>query len=246
MRYVILCVLAILTSACGGHNNPPTAPAGLYLGYYQENPQDNPEDPTAGAYIVKIPGANQPFSGSLSFTYVGCQTANIGTINGMREDARISGTWSGTLDGQPNGGRFAANYDSSSGGFLGSYDNAGGKQFRDLSPCIRYYIAADGRLDAFPVGTQVPNSFDVTVSGRTVNTTAVNGAHDVLMYVVDAPAVDLGSNLVVWQNYGAFSTQLSIAPNVPLVPGKTYVLAMAVMDAGHERLAFASKSFIAR
>src|ERR1700730_1147535 len=84
--------------------SPP--PESLYVGYYQEDPVDNPEDPTIGAVYLNLPKAGGAFSGNMFFTYVGCQHTNVGTITGNLAGAHLQGTWTGTVDGTAQNGSF--------------------------------------------------------------------------------------------------------------------------------------------
>ena len=246
----LLAASAIL-GACGGGGGgePPvepgtTAPGGLYVGYYQEDPVTNPEDPVPGVFSLNLPAGNGAFSGSMYFTYVGCQTSNVGIVGGTKTDAALAGTWSGTVDGLAQSGSYSGNYSQAIGSYSGTYSNAGGKQFRDLRPCIQYTIAPKGTWEMFPVETQVPAaSLDVTVVARTVNWKSVGGAVFSLVYVLDEAVAKSTGNPVVWQALIAAGTSAVIPANVLLQPGKVYIAAVGVSDAARQRLAFGSRRF---
>jgi hypothetical protein len=247
MRYLAMAMLTILISACGGGGDakPSTAPGGTYLGFYQEDAVNNPEDPTAGAFVIQLPEGNQSFSGNMFFTYVGCQSTNVGRVSGARSNDRLSGTWSGTLDGEFNSGNFSASYDRFVGGFVGNFDRAGGKVLRDLRPCILYHIAAKGSLEAYPARISVPSNFVLDIRQGTVKVPAWTNAKYALVYVVDGSLLESTRSPVVWQNFGRFDTHLSISPTAPLTPGKEYLVGVAVLDANYQRLAFGSQPYLA-
>jgi hypothetical protein len=139
-------------AACGGGDPTepvtpvpgPSAPGGLYLGYYAEDPTTNPEDPTLGAFTLNLPTGNASFSGSMYFTYVGCQTSNVGVVSGTKADLSLSGTWAGAVDGSPQSGPYSGTFNNTTQSYAGTYGNAGGKQYRDLRPCIEYHMAPNG------------------------------------------------------------------------------------------------------
>jgi hypothetical protein len=253
-------VVAAALTACGGGGDggddtpapaptptPPTdaAPGGLYVGYYQEDPATNPEDPVPGAFSLNLPESNASFSGSMFFTYVGCQTSNVGAVNGTKTGLALSGTWSGTVDGSAQSGAYTGSYQTASLSYSGTYTNAGGKQLRDLSPCITYTIAPNGTWEMFPIDATVPAGFTVLVSGRTVSWSATTGAALTLVYLLDPVVAQAGSgNPVLWQTVITGSTNSAAIPgSVTLDSGKAYVAVVGVGDASRQRSAFGSKRF---
>jgi hypothetical protein len=252
---------AATLSACGGGGGgddnapgpaptppPPaggSAPGGLHVGYYQEDPATNPEDPVPGAFSLNLPDGNASFSGSMFFTYVGCQSSNVGTVSGTKTDSALSGDWSGTVDGSAQSGTYSGSYQSATQSYSGVYANNGGKQFRDLSPCITYTIAPNGSWEMFPIDAAVPAGFTVLVSGRTVNWSATTGAAQTLVYVLDPAIAQAGSgNPVLWQTVIAGSTNSAVIPNsVALQSGKEYVAVVGIGDSSGQRSAFGSKRF---
>jgi hypothetical protein len=249
-------VVAALT-ACGGGGNPSPVvettsesaapampPGGLYLGYYAEDPASNPEDPMLGAFTLNLPAGNGDFSGSMSFTYVGCQTSNVGIVTGTKTDLTLSGTWSGTVDGVPQSGPYSGTFDATNLSYAGIYSNAGGKQYRDLRPCIAYYIAPAGTWEMFPAEMSVPASFIVGVSGRTISWSAVHGAALSLVYVID-PAIAQGTgNPVVWQAVVPPGVGAQVPAAVALQTGRPYVVAIGIVNQAGQRLAFGSARFV--
>jgi hypothetical protein len=253
MKHCISLLATVLfLSACGGNDaiapdpDPaPAAPGGLYVGYYQEDAATNPEDAVPGAFSLNLPANNGAFSGSMYFTYVGCQTSNVGVVAGTKTDADLSGTWSGNLDDLPQNGTYAGQYSAATGSYTGTYNNAGGKQFRDLSPCIQYYIAPNGTWEMFPVDTQVPaGAFSLSVTGRTVNWSSVAGAAYTLVYLLDESIAKGTGNPVVWQTLLLAGTSAEVPANVALESGKTYIAAVGISSASAVRLAFGSKRFV--
>ncbi len=254
LRRITLILCASL-SACGGGGGgddagglapaPDTAPGGLYVGYYAENATDNPEDPMLGAFVLNLPAGNGDFSGSMFFTYVGCQSSNVGTVSGHKAALALDGSWTGTVDGLAQAGSYTGSYSSTLGSYSGTYTNAAGKQHRDLRPCIEYDIAAFGAWEMFPVEANVPATFDVSMNGRVVSWTNVPDAALAMAYLLD-PAIAQGSgNPVIWQGLGAGNASISVPTSVALVSGRPYVLAVGVADAANSRRAFGSRRFTA-
>lgn len=56
-----------------------------------EDIEANPEDPTLGFIHLNIPKGNGVFNGELFFTYVGCQSRNIGSVIGTRSNQSLNG-----------------------------------------------------------------------------------------------------------------------------------------------------------
>lgn len=216
---------------------------GLYVGYYAEDPATNPEDPTLGAFSLNLPNANGNFSGSMFFTYVGCQMSNVGMVTGTKSDLALSGMWSGTIDGSSQSGGYSGTFDAASQSYQGTYTNAAGKQYRDLRPCIEYYIAGNGRWEMFPIDARVPASFSPTVSNRTISWTAVADAAQTLVYVLDPIVAQTSGNPVVWQALFAGVTSAIVPASVALVSGKEYVAVVVIANASGARVAFGSRRF---
>lgn len=249
-----LFVAVTALAACGGGGDGTPAPApmpvgaapgGLHVGYYQEDPATNPEDPVPGAFSLNLPNGNASFSGSMFFTYVGCQTSNVGTVSGTKTETTLSGNWSGTIDGSAQTGTYSGGYQTATQSYSGVYANAGGKQFRDLSPCITYTIAPNGTWEMFPIDATVPAGFTVLVSGRTVSWSVTTGAALTLVYVLDPVIAQAGSgNPVLWQTVITGSTNNAAIPgSITLQTGTEYVAVVGVGDASRQRSAFGSKRF---
>jgi len=135
--FAALCVLATAAHA-ESHKS-----FDVYHGAYFEDPASNPEDPTFGSISLVLPTDGGEFSGEMSFTFVGCQTQNIGRIEGTKTHTKLAGHWSGTVDQTKQSGAFEGTVQS--GGFIaGDFTVDGGKQFNRVAGCIEYYIAPKG------------------------------------------------------------------------------------------------------
>jgi hypothetical protein len=219
-------------------------PGGLYVGYYQEDPATNPEDAVPGAFSLNLPNGNASFSGSMFFTYVGCQTSNVGAVSGSKLDLGLSGAWSGTIDGSAQSGTYTGSYQTASQSYAGTYTNSGGKQLRNLQPCITYTIAPNGSWEMFPIEAAVPAGFTVLVSGRTVSWSATSGAALTLVYLLDPVIAQSSGNPVLWQTVVSGPTNSAAIPGtVALQAGKEYIAVVGVGDASSRRSAFGSKRF---
>lgn len=228
---------------CAG---PQLPPGGLYLGYYAEDAASNPEDPTMGAFTLNLPAGDGAYAGSMFFTYVGCQSSNVGTVSGNKSGQALAGQWGGTLDGQAEGGDYSAQYSASVGGYAGSYSVAAGKHARNLLPCIQYIVAAKGAFEMFPMGANAPASFSVALTGRTISWGGVSGNAYVLAYVIDPALAQTSANPVLWQTYAsALSSQQILPATVQLESGKEYVVAVSLASSDNRRLAFGSRRFVA-
>jgi len=250
-RAALLWASVAVLVACGSGGSdapapapaPASAPGGLYVGYYAESPTNNPEDPTLGVLHLALPANDAAFSGAMFFTYVGCQTSNLGAISGNRNGNALSGNWSGTIDGSAQAGSYSGSYSASSGLFSGTYTVNGGKQFRDLSPCITYFIAADGTWELLGVGTSVPASFGPTVSGTTVQwTNPANTALTLVAVLDEAQALAGQAAAARFQTVDDTGLLQSLnLSNLPgLTPGTRYVVAVAMANAQGQRLAAGS------
>lgn len=234
-------------SSSGGTGTPSqTAPGGIYLGYYAEDPKTNPEDPTLGAFVLNMPSSNTSFSGAMFFTYVGCQSENVGVVSGNKTDAGIAGNWSGSLDGVMNTGSYTGSWQAATQSYSGTFTNAGGKQFRDLRPCIQYYIAPNGSFEMFAAEKLIPDTFQISLSGRTLSWSNVNGSTIALVYVMNPQIVQTAGNPVIWQAIVPASGSITIPQTVNLKAGTDYLVGVALTSDSLQRLAFGSKRFTAQ
>jgi hypothetical protein len=222
------------------------APGGAYIGYYQEDPVTNPEDPVPGALYLRVPAADGAFSGDMFFTYIGCQSSNLGRISGRKSGTSLSGNWSGTVDDLAQRGSFAGSYSAAAGYFTGTYTIAGGKQHRDLSPCIEYYIAPNGSWALFPVERNTPAAFDIQVTPDGARWTRQRDAGESHVTIFDAATLAAPQgNAIVWQTIIESRSNRVDLDDVPLVSGRAYILAVTVIDETARRLAFGSRRFVA-
>lgn len=258
-KLIGISLFTLVLAACGGGGGgddssaapaaptapSTTAPGGLYLGYYQEDPSTNPEDPTTGAFSLNLPTGDGSFSGSMFFTFVGCQSSNVGTVRGLKKSTRVSGNWDGVIDGTAQGGAYQADWSDATQSYKGTYANANGKVHVDRLPCIAYDIAPNGTFEMFAAGTSTPSSFALAVAGRQFNWPATSGAGEILLYVLDPAIAQTNANPFVTQTLlSGTATSFVLAPSVSLVSGKEYIVAVSV-GANGRRLAFGSRRFTA-
>lgn len=223
------------------------APGGLYLGYYQEDPLANPEDPTPGAFVLRLPDKDEAFAGAMYFTFVGCQTSNVGKVEGKKAGQKLAGNWSGTVDGSAQSGAYEGWYSAATGAYKGTYSNAGGKQYRDISGCIQYYIGPKGSWEMFSAERSYPESFQINVTGNTVSLPSQPGVLMTLVYVVDESlAKNAGANPIVYQTAVPGAAKTVKLDKARLKPGTEYLVVALVNNAKVQRAGFTSKRFIAK
>lgn len=185
-----LAAAVALLAACGGGGSagpgaappppppPPPPPSGerLYIGYYAEDPTDNPEDPTAGPLLMRLPASDGALRGQMPFAYIGCADgSDVGTIDGTRTADRFTADWTGTLDGNAVGGGFEASYDAASDRWSGEYTNAAGKQPIAVGACS-YFVASRGTVRLYGSLASEPAGFVVSVPALTMPTVSWTGA----------------------------------------------------------------------
>ncbi len=224
------------------------APGGLYVGYYQEDAVNNPEDPVPGALYLRLPQGDSTFSGDMYFTYIGCQTENVGTISGDKNQLDLVGNWAGTVDGLAQRGGYVGRFQPALGIYQGTYTNAGGKQFRDLSPCIIYSIAALGTWELFPVGQTFTSSATpqgVSINGNTVSWSAPADTLACLISVIDQATAQVASgNAIRWQTIVSGAQSSTSIPSTVLQSGRTYIASVACRAlTNQQRNYFSSATF---
>ncbi|MDF3019123.1 MAG: hypothetical protein K0Q92_426 [Steroidobacteraceae bacterium] len=245
-RVSIIALWCALAMTQAFAQDAPT-PGGAYIGYYQESPVTNPEDPVPGAIYLRLPATDGAFSGDMYFTYVGCQSSNVGSVSGRKSGAALSGNWSGSVDDSAQRGAFTGSFDAANGFYTGTYDNAGGKQHRDLSPCIEYYIAPGGTWALFPVERNHPAGFEIRVTPNAARWARNPQAGGSLVTIFDAAMLaSAQGNAIVSQTLLDSDSHIFSLSQVTLVRGREYVLSVAVIDASAERLAFGSRRFVAQ
>jgi len=226
----------------------PADPAGgLYVGYYQEDPVANPEDPTPGSVYLSLPAGDDAFSGSMFFTYVGCQSESLGTVSGTKAGPALKGQWAGSVDGTAQTGAFEGAWSAEVGGYAGTYTVAGGKQHIAIADCIDYWISPRGTWELMPVGAHVPANFGIAVSGTQVTWTPPPGVMMTLVYVLDPElAKTRGARATIWQTLllgpARRTADLRLAH---MKPGRTYVVAVKLNDGTMKRAGFASRTIVA-
>lgn len=239
--------LAELTAIAGYLAEPTAPPGGLFVGYYQEDPSSNPEDPVPGAVYLGLPDGEDKFSGNLYFTYAGCQSNNAGKISGNKTLASLGGNWSGSIDNTPQSGSYAGTYDAANQLYSGTYTVASGKQLIDIPGCIKYFIAPNGSWNLFPVEQNTPATFTPTVNANTLVWSTPAGYAVALVSVMDvAAAVTInGANAVkVQSQVFAPLANFDLAP-FALTSGKPYLAVVSAFDANRVRVAAGSKRFTA-
>ncbi len=226
--------------------NASTSQDSVYLGYYQEDPASNPEDPTMGSVYLNLPASDSEFSGTMYFTYLGCQSHNLGTISGSKAGASLKGKWNGSIDGTQQAGTFTGTYAPAQSAYAGTFTVDGGKQYIDIPSCISYYIAPKGTFELFAVGKNVPSNFSVSMTGNTVSWSPPSGAIMTLVYVLDPAVASSGhGNATVWQTLVMGPQGTANLSEAGLVSGHTYVVAVGASDSRFHRLSFASSRFTA-
>jgi hypothetical protein len=232
--------ITVPAAAAAASDAAVAVPEGVYLGYYQEDPATNPEDPTMGSVYLNLPKGDSRFAGKMFFTYVGCQDTNVGTISGTKAATSLKGEWTGRVDGTSQRGSFSGSW-LPGNIYSGTYTVAGGKQHIDIPSCISYYIAPDGTFELFPVGQKLPQNFALSIQGGTLTWSPPTGALMTLIFVLD-PAIsgNGASNATVWQTLIQGAQSRASLTDAPLAHGHQYVVAIASVNSRHERVAFGS------
>jgi hypothetical protein len=205
----------------------------LYIGSYVENSLANPEDPMPGAIHVTIPKDDSGFSGELFFTYVGCQSENIGSVTGTKftEDNKtfLKGGWTGTVDGRPQQGEFLGKLNSK-GHYTGTYTVAAGKQKVVIEDCIKYYIAPHGDWFLYPAMTSGRGEAFISFKDDKVSWKPKRNAQ-----VTQCQLIDLGKDAcvdepkVVWQNITRSSLR-SLNVNAKMQNDHSYLASCSQFD----------------
>ena len=248
----VLSVMALgVLTACGGGGGEAeaTAPGGLYIGHYQEDPLNNPEDPMPGSYYLQLPEGNASFAGEMSFTYIGCQTSNVGTVSGNKNGVALDGNWTGTVDGTPVGGPYTGRYDAASRGYSGTYRNAAGKVHISGCDNFEYDVAALGTWEMFPVESRSPADFTITVGSGNVVWSDVAGTSRWLASIYDVARAQTGSNAVTRQTIipaiSGSADQTVPLVSLGLTSGRAYVLAITAFNSSNRRVGYTSLRYTA-
>lgn len=249
----LLCALSVAAlSACGGgaSSDDDTAPGGLYIGYYQEDAANNPDDPMPGSYYLQLPEGNAPFAGAMSFTYVGCENANVGTVSGRKSGLNLAGDWTGTVDGTAVGGTYSGAYDAANTRYSGTYRNSGGKVHISGCDDFEYDVAALGTWEMFPVESRSPSDFNVNVTASNVSWADVPGVSRWLVSVYDVARSASGSEGVTHQAVidavsGSATDQTVTLASLGLTSGRAYVLAVTAFSSSNQRVGYTSQRYTA-
>lgn len=211
-------------------------PGGIYMGYYAEDPASNPEDAMLGAVVLTLPSGDAAFSGAMFFTYVGCQSQNVGKVSGHKQGRSIQGSFAGAVDGRPQSGKLKASFQASTQGYAGSFTVDGGKQFVQVGNCIEYHIAPRGSFELFPATARVPADFTVSAPGDRVRWSPVASAAYALVSVVDPALIEQGRNPVVWQSFMEADAEVVSVP----MRGKSRVVTVVLVNERYQRVAIGS------
>lgn len=256
---------ALTLAACGGGGgeggggsatpDPPADPAGsLYVGYYVEDATDNPEDPTIGAVMLRLPAADGAFAGQMPFSYAGCASgSDVGAIRGTRSGAQIEGNWSGTMDGVAVGGGFALAPDAAASSYSGQWRNAAGKQPIAVGGC-RYHVASSGAVTLYPGSASVPAGVALTASSSTTPTVSwsglASGARSTLR-LFDATCLEADPSDAACFLGEASTTATSLAypaafgSTTALTPGRSYLWVLTAQAASGAFAGFAATTVMA-
>ncbi|WP_295750564.1 hypothetical protein [Undibacterium sp.] len=252
---LIALAFAALTACGGNSDDKPSvpdaapiipAPGGVYVGYFQEDVTNNPEDAIAGAFVLSVPGSDANSGTKLTMTYTGCQTSNFGNDNGIKNGNAYGASWSGLLDATSQSGSIFATYDPATGYYSGVYSNAKGKQLLNLPNCTQYYMAALGKFEVFPIEKNLPASFTLSVNANTLSWTSVAGTASILVYVLDPVLAQSGilNPIKAHALLPGTSASYSLAA-AGLSSGKEYIAVSQQSNSSSARIAFASKRFVA-
>lgn len=224
------------------------APQGLYVGYYQEDRVNNPEDPATGAFVLGVP---EMVTGSktgvkLAMTYASCQTTTLLDVTGSVGGNLYGGPWAGKVDGLEQKGSYLGSYDSVSGYFGGVYTNGNGKQLINIPACKQYYLAANGKWEVFPAEKNLPGSFAISISSTMVSWNTLPAVTTALAYVLDPVLAQSGAANPVMSHQVLPGTTSSYSfAAAGLVSGKEYLAVTSLSNSSGERVAFGSKRFTA-
>ncbi|MEK8031076.1 hypothetical protein AACH06_09645 [Ideonella sp. DXS29W] len=245
-----------MLSACGGGSGSDDSDRQegdkLYVGYYLEDPVNNPEDPTPGTMILRLPPDTGAFEGQMPFSYVGCMGgADVGTVKGTRSAAGLEGNWTGTVDNVAVGGNYTGTYDAAHDEFRGTYQNSGGKVHVQAGDC-HHDIAALGTWKLFGSGTtNTPSDFVVNSTGGVKPTWSWRSLGSTVFYLVRVFDQDCLNESVTSvecmmgeaETAGTQVAYPSAFPDAkPLVAGTSYLIAVhAVNVVDRQQVGFSTR-----
>ena len=229
----------------GAAKNPELPPGGLYVGYYQEDPLSNPEDPAQGTMYIRLDESSSHFSGAMSFNYVECQTASIAVISGEKNTLSLLGKWSGVIDGSAQAGLITGLYNRKKFNLGGAYTNTKGKQFRDIRPCIEYTVAPGGTWELFPVGTtksaDTSSAARISIKENNVSWRQQKNAQLTLISVIDvANTATAAGSAIRFQKILPGNCNNYTLPGKLFTAGKDYIITIIISN-NFNVIYFASK-----
>lgn len=236
------------SNTANGGNDPMASLDSLYVGAYQEDSAANPEDPTSGVVYLNLP-ASGAFSGQMYFTYVGCQSSNVGLISGTRvqngANDTLNGSWKGTVDGTQQQGAFTGSRNNTAKAITGTYNVAGGKQSISIPNCIDYFIAPHGTFTLSAVGTVTPANLNLKADANGASWTVLDDAAYALVSIVDAQAALANSSQAVLAQEVISGSDSSYAwTGMPLTAGRRYIAVLLVLDSSATVIGRGSVAFV--
>jgi len=220
-----------------------SCPNDLYIGYYLEDAVANPEDPLPGAIHLSLPKQNGAFSGELFFTYVGCQSRNIGTLSGQRSGTALSGNWRGTVDNTVQRGSFLGNLNQQ-GAYSGTYTVDGGKQNIVVEGCIDYFIAPFGTWFLFPIAEDSPDDELIEINDNQIRWTPVSGSSATQCQLIDLDDENCNeATQTLWQDIRLANERTLDIPLSFLVEGRKYAVSCTQFDSNGNSLAYSKTVF---
>lgn len=233
------CAASLLLPACGGGTDGEEGK--LYVGYYLEDPVNNPEDPEPGTLVAYLPAGDGNFQGLMPFSYAGCRDGiDVGVINGTRRGNTLDGQWAGSVDGVPVGGDYDGSYDALADQFSGTYTNSAGKVPVTGPGDCSYHVAAYGSWRLYGGTVATPSNFIAGSTGGTSPTwswPSLGGTVFYLVRVLDEGCLLAGvanGNCLVGEGQTlltriAYPAEFDGAS--PLTAGRRYIVAVHAIDA---------------
>ena len=246
MKKITTLLTTTMLLAATSHVSAEECKNELYMGSYQEDAGRNPEDPMPGALRLLVPTEEEEFSGALHFTYIGCQSKNIGSVTGEKkiapEGTLLEGSWAGNVDNTSQQGSFEGRLNDK-GFYEGSYTVAGGKQKIEIEDCIEYYIAPKGDWFLFPVNVSMGEEF-MSVDKKSVKWDAQPRAEIAQCQLIDLGSGDCGEDAaVIWQDVTVSHIEKLRFKNVSFSDGHRYAAACSQFDGDLELVKFSKLVF---
>ena len=192
-----------------------------------------------------LPEGDAAFSGAMSFTYVGCGSADVGAVSGNKSGTALTGQWSGTVDGHVVGGPYSGRFEAATARYSGTYTNSGGKV---PVPECGHSIAAYGTWEMVATEARSPADFVANASSGQVGWTDVAGTAYWLASVYDVVKAQGGTDAVVAQNVILAQSNSAAEQTVSLAgltSGRAYVLAVTAFNGNYQRIGYTSLRYTA-